>query len=883
MRWRKLISFCIVVHTLTYGLSQNDNSDSKQEFFVPAEAKASDVFSLIAEEFNVLMAYPSGMQNSISMPENPIKYETLDDLFLVLFENSSIEFRKIEDDKYLLRYANNSTSNDLLTVKGVVVDATSNEPLVLASVYLSDYSNGVFTDEEGRFSIECPAGTDSMIVSYLSYKSYAFKPDQNRKLSIIKLDRSDQRIENVLVEYVIPPIQLNTFSDEIILKNSSHNLLQNGGLVSNDVLRNVQLMAGVNAHDDDEASLKIRGSNADQSLIILDGMPLYHVDHYYGIFSAINPDYVNNVSLFRNNQPVQHAGSGGGMLLLDSDIIEKDIHGSADINLLSTTANLSLPISNAVQLSLGGRTTYRNVDDGGLINLKSHRREDDLGSLSQNTFISNEPLFRFFDVNGKLSFRLSPKSDLAINYFMSKDRFDNNYELNFQTEDSFVVLNENLYSNVEEWDNEAMSILYTHSLGDHLNLRWNTHHSAYNQSNELSSTLIRRIEQQIVTESIFNASESGLRDWGTELFLDFSTPASGWKFGFDYNRYSNQNEIREEDKTVFKLNPNSELVSNFADFRQRFGQWIFSAGHRMTLYHFNKMKKVFYSPQISIKYFLDPELQIKLSAGRTHQFLREIEYENRFSQTFEIIALANGNQVPVLRTDNIMAGLTYQKSAFSVDLELYYKKMLGNLQFTTSMPGFAAGNTTIPIKDYRLYAGDRKVLGMDLTISGKHKNYQAWLAYTLSKSSDRYNQIYNGNYFSSQDDRRHQVKWIHSLSFGRFNISNNLIFASGRPYLPLESLSDLQDRNNLNPTDLLDNLPPYFRADFGISYAVPVGENLLSFSVSVFNITNRQNVKYIQYAFNVNRNNPANNLTTVIGTETDLLDRTLNFGFGVKF
>jgi hypothetical protein len=269
--------------------------------------------------------------------------------------------------------------------------------------------------------------------------------------------------------------------------------------------------------------------------------------------------------------------------------------------------------------------------------------------------------------------------------------------------------------------------------------------------------------------------------------------------------------------------------------------------------------------------------------GRTHQFLREIEYENRFSQVFEINALANGNQIPVLRTDNLMLGYGYAASGWSLDLELYKKHMDGTIQFSTSRPGFEMGNGVIPLKDYRLYKGVRNVLGMDVTLSYKHGVYSSWIAYTLSKSLDAYPAIFQSKEFSSQDDRRHQLKWINNIEVGRFIFSNNFIYASGRPYLPLEILSNDQDRTQIDPDAFLKRLPAYFRMDLGIEYRFNLGNTEAALSMSMFNVTNRQNVKYLQYAYSFSNAQNQNVNSAILGTEAELLDRTLNFGFKVRF
>lgn len=55
------------------------------------------------------------------------------------------------------------------TVKGKVVDADSNDPLIGASVVLSGTTTGTVTDIEGNFSLNVDAGNQTIAISYIGY------------------------------------------------------------------------------------------------------------------------------------------------------------------------------------------------------------------------------------------------------------------------------------------------------------------------------------------------------------------------------------------------------------------------------------------------------------------------------------------------------------------------------------------------------------------------------------------------------------------------------------------------------------------------------------------------------------------------------------------
>lgn len=54
-------------------------------------------------------------------------------------------------------------------------------------------------------------------------------------------------------------------------------------------MKTIQLMPGVQAGVDGSAGLYIRGGSPDQNLILLDGTPVYNVDHLFGFSPSLPP------------------------------------------------------------------------------------------------------------------------------------------------------------------------------------------------------------------------------------------------------------------------------------------------------------------------------------------------------------------------------------------------------------------------------------------------------------------------------------------------------------------------------------------------------------------------------------------------------------------
>ena len=874
-----------LLQVLILGIGSLSMTGQGNDTFLKYEIEESqplgEALGELCDQLEIMLAFPANLVSDELIRPQSVSYTSKTELLEYLLQPYSLEIKKVSDTKYLIR----DKILDLNPVEknsfsGVILNEKDNQPIAFAAVYFNDYSEGTFTDDQGRFNITNNSSrADSLIISFVSHAplTIALKDFKNNQSYTLLPDANV--IEDVLVEYVVPPVLMNDFGNAMVF---SQGVPLSQTVFNNDLLRQIQLLPGISAHNDDSAQLKIRGSNADQSRIVVDGMPLYRVDHYYGIFGAINTSFADKVSLYKNAQPIEYNSLGGGLLVIESDDSFSKTLGELHFNLLESGGQVKLPLGNKVSLNVAGRTSYRNVDDGGLINLKRNTDSQNFLDESVTNFIENEPQFRFYDLNTSLSMKLSDKSEISFNGFASNDRFINAFDLTFGGANN--IQTETIYSNEEHWTNTAASVIWKQQFGDKLYFNLTNHYSNYGFSSLLDSELRRMQNGQIVKQELSIQNDSEIKDIGSTAFLASSFDRHNFKLGASYNYYSTDNLFRSENRNIINEDYNANLTSLFSSYILNSGKSNLELGGKYLMYRTRKRTDNYFSPQVNFSYKLDGQHLIKTSASRSYQFLREIDYETRQSQTIAFYTLAFNDQIPALRTDNFMVGYTYQASKFMIDLEFFLKDMEGVMQLTNIRPGVHNGSGNPDPPEYKLYRGERFVKGLDLMLSYKNKNYSAWLAYTLSQSLDSYKSLFKGESFASEDDRRHQVKWIQNYGVGRFTFTNNIIYASGRRFLSLDDLKELLDRNNLDARNLFNNLPDYFRVDLGVEYGFNIRKTEAQFGVSVFNIFNRQNLRYIQYAYRIEDQGPGGNLNSqILGAEAELLDRTVNLHFQLTF
>ena len=127
-----------------------------------------------------------------------------------------------------------------------------------------------------------------------------------------------------------------------------------------DVMKTIQLMPGVQAGVDGSAGLYIRGGSPDQNLILLDGVPVYNVDHMFGFFSVFTPEAVKKVTLFKSSFPARFGGRLSSVIdVRTNDGNMQKYHGTFSIGLLTSKINLEGPI-------IKGKTSF-NISSAPLL------------------------------------------------------------------------------------------------------------------------------------------------------------------------------------------------------------------------------------------------------------------------------------------------------------------------------------------------------------------------------------------------------------------------------------------------------------------------------------------------------------------------------------
>ena len=345
-------------------------------------------------------------------------------------------------------------------ISGTVRDADSGESLPYASVWIEEAEVGAATNLDGHFVlIDVPADSITLRVSYIGYDDLLFGVPANAGGSA---GASVRELEILL------SVAVGQF-DEVTVTAESYSIMKNAGTVSQvtvsprdlqvlpsfgdvDIFRSLQLLPGISGTNEAASGLYVRGGTPDQNLVVFDGMTMYHVDHFFGFFSAFNADAIKDVQVYKGGYPAQFGGRTSSVVeLTGKSGNANQAHVGLGVNLLNMSGVAEVPIGSKGSFLISARRSYTDVlesfvytsiyetltgDDitpeatdasvpgaGRGTGFRAPRGQGGalgLGFGPQGQAIV-QPSFYFYDLNAKGTYRPSKNDVVAISFYNGAD------------------------------------------------------------------------------------------------------------------------------------------------------------------------------------------------------------------------------------------------------------------------------------------------------------------------------------------------------------------------------------------------------------------------------------------------------------------------------
>lgn len=854
-----------------FDLTSQSNSVT---FFVDHKKNCAQNLEDFRKRNDVIIAFHEDLANLTAKQSRRIDADNISDLFSKLCQIFGLDYIINDAKSFLVRSrAEEIQNSDHGTIHINIKDDVTGEPISFATVYDEFGKVFGFTDAQGDcfFKQRKSDGDLRLFVHSLSYKDQQINIHTRDDFFTFRLQADPLKALPISIKTLKKKLYFAR-TQSIELDQRRMDPLNTASIFNNDVIRNVQILPGVNATNDAKASLRIRGSHEEATLMVLDEMPIYRADHFYGIFGAFNGEYIDKLELFRNNIPVQYGGRTSGMLRMESKNKVDSSFLKLDANLLHLGIHTAIPLSKAVAVNIAYRKSLSNLTNSGFSDLSE--RENLVNKVMENrkqNIIRSNPDFDFYDFNGNLVLNYGAHK-IKANVFMSDDIFNNQYLSNFLGVDRAKISES--FNQENQWSNSAGGISYTYT-SKNANIEFNTYYTSHNNSYAVLSQLIKRYPFQIVYDTFGIFNHNIINDHGAKIKIHLPKLLNSF-IGLDYIFHDNELTLANEKNTIFERNRNGSETAAFVGFTyDKNKKWSLAPAFRVS--YIPLLNKMYFLPQLYTTFNISESAKLKAAASRHLQFIRQIEHENILGQRQSYFVMANDNNIPIGIGQNYMLGAWIGSGHLSIDIEAYFRKLHGTIIHATEMPGFRSENNSLQAAGFKIFSGETRTNGIDLTLNYQHRHYSGLLSYTLSKTDNRFSDIFQNQWFPAAEDSRHQFKISQAYTIQKWEFNAQYVGATGRPYLDLSGLNSRELRGNLTIVNYISSLPAYHRWDLGVAFKTKMRKQDVKLGFSVFNVLDRDNLKFRQFVYQLP---PAPGTLvpkqTVLGNDVEQLGRTFN-------
>ncbi len=855
--------FCLILFSALTVLRAQDapNIPISERF---SKAPLSKVIRVLKNKYKVKVAYDdalvtgiviTGNYSNISitsfldeiLPEHGIDYQVLNGKIILTPKQVDINLDK--------------PSLFDLTVYGVVVDAKTGETLPNALVRVQGSGLGTITNSDGYFSLpKVPNDTSTIVVSYLGYKKNDIRlvPGNTRQTLRVMMDESVKNLASFTLQNDREGDKIKYGDDISQIKINPNALSGLPSLGELDVFRSLQLLPGISGSSENASGLNIRSSPSAHNLVLFDGFPIYRLDHFFGVFSAINSDAVRDIQVFKGGYKARYGGRISGVV----DITGKTGNFNEPtynfgINLLSARFSTNAPLNNgrgAIHISY--RRAYTDIIRNRLFE-KLYELYGNSQSGTEELALTDaiRPNFRFRDLHVKTTYNVSKRDIVSLSVYSGRDVLNVGADYrNDEGTDNFTYS----FEENTNWGNNAVGAVWSRN--------WSSNYYSSLQASRSQYFFNSNFFEEFRTDTTpIRTVDEDRSNKITDVQLNFKNEVSVGKkheldLGFNISNLLNTQTVLNEGSStpVSAFREQGTIMALYASDKFRLSKKLeLSTGFRYEITDITAEN--YLGHRLALSYRLFPTFELKAANGRFFQLVNDIVWDdprNR-NQNFWFLArdednsVPNGSEdfmVPRLQSDHWIAGFNYSKKGFLVDVEFYEKRIDGLLDISLSYASLLGNNTdNRATEQYSL--GEGLIRGVDFLVQKNAGPYQGWFAYTLSKATNRFHNINNGERIRSRQDQRHELKFINSLSLTNWNISASWIYGSGRPYyVPrVRFIRDnegvVRDYDLINTDKVVNSLPSYQRLDFSLAYKFSSETSSGEIGISLFNVFNRKNIQ----------------------------------------
>ena len=713
-------------------------------------------------------------------------------------------------------------------------DTTSGEPIAahVSLVVAGADGQATRTDAAGRFAVRAPAaGAATLRVRALGYREVSLaltlRAGQDTTLG---LRLTPIAIPLAVVRTVATAPERQRFEqapDVGSFTIAGRSLMRVPGVGEGDVLRAVATMPGASARNDFMAGLNVRGGEADQNLVLLDGIPVYNPFHLGGLFGTFIDETVERIDFATGAFAAPHGGRLSSVL--DVQTVQEartGVHGAAEVSLLSST------------LTLGGATRDARTS----WNLAARRTYADVVA---EALTPEEFPYHFQDAQARGSILLPWGGTLSLTAYAGEDVLydpESSVDCGECGDEPFRF----------EWGNRLVGLTLTQPLGARTSLAQRVWYSGFRTALDDEGGAIQLHDA---------LDDIGVGGTITRRHGDAATVSVGYEVSRYRTRYREYiaaeyaDDFDDAGESDVTIRQSATAAALFAEGQWRRERLLVRPGLRLEGATGAGWMGV--SPRLSAKLFVTDNLALTAGASRHTQLLHAVRNEDLPIKLFDLW-ITSTDRVPPSRATHVIGGLErWWGERHMLRLEAWGK----SFRDLTEPP-----TTIYPrnrLEQLRLFDG--RSYGVDLFLRRfEHGRVGGWLSYGYAVSA----RTRGGSAYAPAHDRRHNANLVMSwVPTRRWSLGSRIAVATGTPftgvagtYRPLvydpatqtwrpstdPSIEDADARGDRNGR----RYPTYVRADLSIERSWYPGRAVVRPYLQVVNATNRRNVMFYEFDLN---------------------------------
>ncbi|MCH5230003.1 MAG: TonB-dependent receptor plug domain-containing protein [Muribaculaceae bacterium] len=517
-----------------------------------------------------------------------------------------------------------------------------------------------------------------------------------------------------------------------------------------DILKSITLLPGVRNEAEGAGGFEVRGGNAYQNLVLMDGMTLYNPSHLMGVFSTFNEDAMSRAVLHKGPIPATLGGASSSALetyMKPGSLNNFNFSGTVGILNAKVAADGPI-IKDKLSFAVSARRSYVDL----LLKLIPQYKST---------------VMNFYDINAKIRYKVDSSNTIDLSFFNSRDNLAVSKLMEMR------------------WGNLAGSLNW---FLNNDNLLLTSTASVTNYTTDMGMSIMdanQKLKEYIRSYSLnekfdIEFSENQKLDFGfrSELFQVKSADM--------IIRETHQKEMRSGWQNAVWVRYEGSFFSKLYIEAGLRGS-LFSALSQSRFHYFLAQNEI--PPEFSSKnYFnLEPRGSIRFQINDCHNIKAGISVSTQnlhgvrstfTTFPFDRYALTSSFVKPESTTQYSLgyAGMS-TSGGWDWSVETYWKDMKNVYDYKDGVTMFSR----ISLESLIL-SGVGRSYGLELMLRKNLGKLTGWVSYTLSKTETKIPGINNGDWYKASNDHRNDLTVVGLYEFNKnWNLSLSWSYSSGRP------------------------------------------------------------------------------------------------------